>query len=315
MNLHWVRPFALVTLAMALLFPPPAAAQFEGAKAVSLETGDPNLTLRGALWTAEAPAKAAVVIIHGSGGWSEHREGHYGRALKNAGYTVLAVDSFGPRGITSTIDDQSKINSLTMLGDAFAARRYFRASGVPAERLAIMGFSKGGSVSLMAADRNYLPAEAERFALAVPFYPGCTLRPREPKPVSEVVMLLGEKDDYTGVKPCQTLASEFQAAGGKITVKIYPDATHGWDGHPARTALFRLPGAEVAIDCEVFYETDGRYGYGGKAYTEAEYGEMLNALRATCMKHGARMWTNLTQKQAATGDLIELLDKTFAAKP
>lgn len=54
-------------------------------------------------------------------------------------------------------------------------------------------------------------------------------------------MALGEDDDYTGVKPCRGLADDFARAGGKITVKIYPGATHGRDGNPDATRMIRVP--------------------------------------------------------------------------
>lgn len=54
-----------------------AQTPFEGAKAVAIESPGGASVLQGALWEPAGTAKAAVVIIHGSGGWSDAREGHY----------------------------------------------------------------------------------------------------------------------------------------------------------------------------------------------------------------------------------------------
>lgn len=48
-------------------------------------------------------------------------------------------------------------------------------------------------------------------------------------------------------------------AGGKIDVKVYAGATHGFDGDPAPTRRFRIATVENGIDGEVFAEPDGRF--------------------------------------------------------
>jgi len=291
-----------------------AAAQPKEGSSVGIDTTDfagRHLLLPGVLWEPAGPAKGAVVLVHGSGGWSDFREGHYGRALRAAGYAALAIDTFGPRGIVSTTEDQSQISALQMTRDAFAARRFLVDKGYAGERLAVMGFSKGGTVALYAADRNFLPKERERFALAIPFYAGCNARPRTPQPASVVFMALGEKDDYTGIQPCQDVAADFVRAGGTITVKVYPDSSHGFDGNPALTAMTRLRFVENYQDCVVYLEEDGRYTYGAKTYAPGD-AALLADMRGGCVKKGANIWTNTTQKDAATRDVIEFLDRNFA---
>jgi dienelactone hydrolase len=290
-----------------------AHAQPSGGSAVSFDSPDATgktVTLRGMLWSPTGKARGAIVLVHGSGGWSDFREGHYGRAFSAAGFAVLAIDTFGPRGITQTVDNQALITPMQMTRDAFAARRFLLSQGLSAERMAVMGFSKGGAVALFAADRNFLPAETERFAVSIPFYPGCAPRPLVPKPASVVYMALGEKDNYTGVAPCQAHAADYAKAGGKVTVKIYPDAAHGFDGDPARTGMFVMRFAENYSDCFYTIDEDGRLGYAGKKYGTYDDGleELRAELQKTCMKKGAAVWTNPTQKEAATRDVIDFLN-------
>ncbi|MEJ8847592.1 dienelactone hydrolase family protein [Variovorax rhizosphaerae] len=307
--LHWLRTG---TVACACYFMACVAvhAQPQGGVPVSFNSLDgagASMALRGVLYKPAGDAKGAVVLVHGSGGWSDHREGHYARALSAAGYVALALDSFGPRGIGSTVEDQSRISTLQMTRDAFAARRFLIEQNVPPRRIAVAGFSKGSTVALYAADRNFLPAEKERFAAAAPFYPSSTVRSREPLPASPVFMALGEKDDYTGVKPCQALAADFAGAGGKIDVKVYPGASHAFDGNPAHTRLHRESMAENFMDCVVLLEPDGRQSYDGKTYASTDP-SLLDALRKTCVKKGASLWSNPGQRDVATRDLIEFLD-------
>ncbi len=294
-----------------------AVAQPRGGETVSFEvteaSGAPR-KLQGVLYKAGGAPKGAVVLMHGSSGWTDHREGHYGRALRERGYTVLAIDTFGPRGISNTGENQSQLTTLQQTRDAFAGRRFLiEQSHLPA-RIAVMGFSRGGLVALYAADRTYLPEQRERFAAAIPFYPSCSARPREPKPASAIFMALGEKDDYTGVKPCEELAREYANAGGRIEVKVYPGASHGFDGDPASTRLFRLSTVENYMDCAVVVEPDGRYALGGKHFSEANYEDLLGEMRKSCVKKGASFWTNIAQKEAATRDVLEFLDVQLAEK-
>lgn len=305
---------ACFSLLGAFLFFTTAHAQPSGGIPVDFPSQDSygkSIALRGMLWVPSGAAKGAVVLVHGSSGWNDFREGHYGRALSAAGYAALAIDVFGPRGIRNTVDDQSLISTLQMTRDAFFARRFLVEKGFAADRLAIMGFSKGGGVALSAADRNVLPAELDRFAAAIPFYPGCTFRPRTPKPAGIIFMALGEKDDYTGIKPCQDIADNFKNAGGKISVKIYPDATHAFDGNPAKTGMMNLRSVENYMDCIVFVEEDGQTTFAGKKYALDDYSSIVADMRKTCMKRGATIWTNMREKEIATRDVIDFLNNSF----
>lgn len=310
-----IAPSLLGALLLASLafFSAPVLGQPTGGVEVSFTTRDMSgnpLALRGHLWTPAGEAKGAVVLVHGSGGWSDHREGHYGRALSAAGYAALAIDAFGPRGIRETTEDQSQITTVQMTRDAFAARRLLLERGIKADRTAIMGFSKGGTATLNAADRNFLPEETDRFAVVIPFYPGCVVRTRVPRPSGAVFMALGDKDDYTGVEPCQEVAAALRNAGGKVSVKIYPGAAHGFDGHPARTGMIDLPTVENFMNCVLHLEEDGQYSYQGKRYAENDP-ELTKEMRRTCVRKGASVWTNLRQKEAATRDVIHFLDNSF----
>lgn len=210
--------FVLLFFVSSLAFGQPL-----GGERISFSSNNADATaslLQGVLFKPTGTPRGAVVLIHGSSGWTDHREGHYGRAFSASGYLVLAVDSFGVRGVSSTAEDQSRVTSIQMTMDAFSARRYMLGLGVDPKRIAVMGFSKGGQVALFAADRNYLPAVTERFTVAIPFYPGCGGRPIVPKPASSIYMALGEKDDYTGVKPCQNIAADYARAGGQVQVKV-----------------------------------------------------------------------------------------------
>lgn len=268
-------------------------------------------SLRGMLWRSSGTSRGTIVLVHGSGGWTDAREGHYARALSAAGYTVLAVDAFGPRGVGSTTEDQTRVATMQMTLDAFAARKYLLAAGEDPTRTAVMGFSKGGQVALFAADATFLPAQAERFKVAIAVYPGCNMRVKQPKPASAMFMLLGEKDDLTGTTTCAAIAGAYERAGGRVQVKVYPNATHAFDGNPRFTSSSRLPTVENYIDCVAEVEPDGSMMYAGKRYPQGEDMAVAREFKATCMKRGATFWTNLNQKQRSTEDVTAFLHQAF----
>ena len=50
----------------------------------------------------------AMIIMHGSGGVREKREVAYAREFNAMGVAAVVIDSFSPRGIASTVRDQSQ---------------------------------------------------------------------------------------------------------------------------------------------------------------------------------------------------------------
>ena len=86
------------------------------------------------------------------------------------------------------------------------------------------------------------------FRAAVALYPGCETRLRgrteSYRPVAPLLILIGEKDDWTPAEPCQRLAAAAQAAGYPVTIKVYADAHHSFDSdRPVRYVAARVNSA------------------------------------------------------------------------
>lgn len=288
-------------------------AQPTGGASVSVATVDDSgkaSPFRGMLWMPQGAPRGGVVLLHGAAGWNDFREGHYGRTFSGVGYAVLAVDSFGTRGVPQTVS-HLLISFNQMARDAFAARAALVERGVPADRVAVMGLSKGGTAAMYAADRFLTPAHDDRFAAAIALYPTCHNRPRSAKPASTMFVALGEKDDLTGVQQCQDFAEAFGKAGGKASVKVYAGAAHGFDGDPANTVPFYAATAESFTRCNVEVEANGRETFSGKTFDPGS-AEIMAALRAACVKKGASFWSSARQKEAVTRDVVEFLNVSLA---
>ncbi|WP_213953003.1 dienelactone hydrolase family protein [Variovorax sp. dw_954] len=292
----------------------PMNEQPQGGKRVTFNSPQADATdlpIDAMLYKPDTTARGAVVVVNAAPGWSDFREGQYARALSSAGYAVLTIDTYGPRGIDGTQADNASLSTLVQARDALAARRYLVSIGYPVDRMAVMGTGRGGTIALLVADRTFVQNERERFVAAMAISASCIFRPKTPKPASRVFIAIGDKDDVAGVQPCKDFASEFANAGGRVDVKVYPGASSGFDGHPGVLGVIRDPFMETFVNCSVAVEPDGRSSYNGKTFAESDTAALIGEMRKSCIKRGGSGWTNLTQKAAVTFDLIEFLDANF----
>jgi len=90
----------------------------------------------------------AAVIINSSGGVSAHTDHFYARTLAGQGMAALVVDSFTPRNVRRTGDDQNHVAQTKSNADAFAGHRWLAAQPwVDADRIVVMGMSRGGEAA------------------------------------------------------------------------------------------------------------------------------------------------------------------------
>jgi len=199
----------------------------------------------------------AVVIMHDCSGLGPRSSGapdRWARELVGRGYVVIVPDSFTPRGHPDGIctvplsDRRRDVTPARRAHDAYEALAYARTlPGVDGRRVGIMGGSHGGSTTLTAmmapADASD-PLAREKgggFGAAVALYPRCVLGDGVYRPVAPVLILVGEKDDWTPAEPCRRLAAAARAAGHQVTTKVYPGAHHSFDSpNPVRYIAARI---------------------------------------------------------------------------
>ena len=198
--------------------------------------------------------KGAVIALHGCGGLYATRGTR--RGLLNArhqamadllvaqGYSVVFPDSLTPRGelelCTQKIGTR-KIDQTERRADALGALIWVASqSWAQPPRVALLGWSHGGSAVLAATDSTRADVRGAnvsgvsvRPAAAVAFYPGCSaaLKSRY-QPTAPLVLMLGEKDDWTPPGPCIELG---QAVGAEVNV--YADSYHDFDNPVGQVQL------------------------------------------------------------------------------
>jgi dienelactone hydrolase len=231
-----MRLAAWTVLAATLAAGTVQAQQRETISFESRQKGQPVQVTAEIYWPAATGPVPALVIHHGSGGVSDAREGRFAREIVAMGVAAVVIDSFKPRGVASTVQDQSAVTGQDFNLDALMALRALgNNSRINRARIGITGFSKGGTSALMAAHEAQVAAAGIpaglRYALHVPFYPSCSAQYYRPQTTgAPIYMLLGGADTYVGFEPCQTYGEALRAAGARVEVTVFPGAMHGFDG-------------------------------------------------------------------------------------
>ena len=220
-----------------------------------------NVALRGFLLLPRTPRPAAgypaVVALHGCGGLYSRRKGHEAelseRMVARAelyladGFAVLFPDSFGSREVREVCTVKIGERTITAYRrrlDALAALDYLAHRGdIAAERVALLGWSHGGSTVLQSINVRDPEVAAFRaaspvfFRAAVAFYPGCSSPAKALEhwqPGVPTRIHVGALDDWTPMQACVGLGHAMAARGEDFDVATYAGAYHGFDAPSGR---------------------------------------------------------------------------------
>ena len=206
----------------------------------------------------------AVVIMHDCSGLGPQSSGSPARwaaELVAQGYVLLIPDSFTPRGFAEGVcilpgNQTASANGSVRARDAYGALIALRAlTYVDAKHIGIMGGSHGGWTTLAAmrapdANGPLAAIKQEGFTAAIALYPVCAGRygawsaERQTgnsgpvftyngvyEPIAPMLILIGEKDDWTPAEPCRQLVETGRAAGYPLDIRVYPGAYHSFDNN------------------------------------------------------------------------------------
>lgn len=209
----------------------------------SIPPGPTPLVLQGYL---RRPSGAgpfpAVVLWHGCGGFPEPVDQDWGAKVVSWGYVALTIDSFGPREIKNTC---RRGPPADMTYDAYRALNFLvQQQFVDPKRVAAVGFSQGGWLSLSSVERGAIEQASEnKFRAAAAFYPVCSAV--KGNMTVPTLIMTGESDDWTPAEACRKLVSgqdDFgvsrqKGEGVPIQLIVYPDAYHSFDLSTLQTPI------------------------------------------------------------------------------
>jgi dienelactone hydrolase len=173
--------------------------------------------------------------------------------LLHDGYAVLFVDSFRSRGVREICTvrrGDPTVSAGRRRLDVLGALAYLAGrSDIARDRIALVGWSHGGSAALQAVNTRD-PAVAAFFQgrdappffrAAVAFYPGCAAPLKAGdryRPGAPTRIHIGLLDDWTPAATCANLGTAMAARDEDLLVTTYPDSYHAFDS-PTGTVVFR----------------------------------------------------------------------------
>ena len=190
----------------------------------------------------------AVIGLHGCAGMPGTTKRKLVDELVGWGYVVLLVDSFATRGIehacTGGFVGFSDIAG-TRKSDAYGAPAFLaRQTFVDPQRVAAVGFSQSGWVTLLVAEANsfelFVRPSNLGFRAVVAFYPVC--RAVAGRPVIPTLILIGALDDWTPAADCSQKIDAWRTDGAPIEHVVYPSVHHSFyypELEPGRTLFGR----------------------------------------------------------------------------
>jgi dienelactone hydrolase len=192
-------------------------------------------TIAGVLRVAQGSGRLPLVIFAaGSGGFSSNID-VWGRRFEEMGISTFAMDSFAGRGIVSTVVDQSQLGRLTMILDLYRSLAVLAAHPrVDPNRIAVMGFSRGGQVALYSSLKRFQkmwnPGGIEPAAY-IALYPPCVTTYIDDTDVSDhpIRIFHGISDDYVEIAPCRSYLTRLQNSGKDVKMVEFPDTWHAYD--------------------------------------------------------------------------------------
>ena len=214
----------------------PSASPVNYHQAISRPGDMPRITVDGKLFLPKGQGSAPlplVMIIPGSLGVTAANLTH-ASTLTDAGIAAFVLDSFGERGVSSTVAKQTQFSFAASAYDVLAAWKIVSAlPGIDASRTGTQGHSRGGAAVLTAATRRFadpvLGSAVGPVGVlgAYPWSGHQFLDPRVGR--TEIRALIGDRDEWCSPMQVQGHCQAIRMAGGKATMRIVSGAHHSFD--------------------------------------------------------------------------------------
>lgn len=279
-------------------------------------TGDANgkaSTIAGVLRvpSVDTGRLPAVILVHGSGGPGGNID-YWQQQLNALGIATFALDVFSGRGITRTIEDQTQLGRLNGILDAYRALEIVAGRPwIDAERVVLMGFSRGGQVALYAALKRFQKmwrAGSHDFLAYIAFYASCFTQYIGDTDVAgkPIRLFHGSDDDYVPVGPTRSYVERLRAAGKDVELAEYAGAHHAFD-NPRYERTILMDKAQTTRNCRMIEESPGRIlnAATGRPFTMSD----------ACVELGTHVGFHAVATAAATDSVTSFLRSAFSMSP
>ncbi|MCW1410637.1 dienelactone hydrolase family protein [Rhizobium sp. 1AS11] len=167
----------------------------------------------------------AVVVLHGCEGMRLSIKDLWPKRLVSWGYVVLVVDSF----TTRNIKDPCRSHLPDRVFDAYGALNLLsKQSYVDIRRVALMGFSTGGTATLEGTKiEGNEQLMDHKFQAAVAYYPLCAATQGDA--TVPILILTGERDNWSPADRCRKRLARLSDDSPPIELNIYKGTYHDFD--------------------------------------------------------------------------------------
>ena len=198
-----------------------------------------------------------VMVVPGSLGVAPSHVGH-AETLNALGFATFVLDSFGARGVTSTVAKQTQFSFAASAYDVLAAWKVLATlPEIDETRIGAQGHSRGGSAVFMAATRRFADAvvgEDNGLRAVLGAYPWSGHQFLDPRMGdTEARALIGDADEWCSPMQVQGHCQAIRLTGGKATMRLIAGAHHSFD---RGTALSYIPEASVTPAAPTTYLAD-----------------------------------------------------------
>lgn len=237
----------------------PSASPINYHQAISDPAAMPTITIDGKLFRPSGVdgRLPLVMIVPGSLGVAPSHLAH-AEALVGEGMATFVLDSFGARGVTSTVANQTQFSFAASAYDVLAALKVLMGlTGIDGARIGAQGHSRGGSAVLMAATRRLADAVIgahNGFKGVLAAYPWCGHQFLDPGVgETDVRIVMGDADEWCSPMQVQGYCQSVRLAGGRIAMRLLGGAHHSFD---RGTAIVNVPDASVSPAAPTAYVAD-----------------------------------------------------------
>ena len=301
----------------------PSASPSSYRQVISVPSGMPRLTVDGKLFLPPAARRATqgklplVIVVPGSLGVAHSHVAH-AETLTNAGYAAFVLDSFGGRGVTSTVAKQTQFSFAASAYDVLAAWAVLAAHpAIDGTRIGAQGHSRGGSAILTAATRRFADAVVGRgrgFVGVLAGYPWSGHQFLDPSVgTTEVRVLMGDADEWCSPMQVQGHCQAIRLAGGTATMRLVAGAHHSFD---RGTAVVDVPDASVSPAAPTTYlADDGAFIHPLEAVPNPELTDrdvMIYSVKSGYGRKGARIGSRDGEAKLFRDDMVAFWTRVLA---
>ncbi|HUS96745.1 MAG TPA: dienelactone hydrolase family protein [Hyphomicrobiaceae bacterium] len=293
----------------------PSASPLNYHQVISAAADMPAITVDGKLFLPPCPSGNVaapvplIIVVPGSLGVAPSHLKH-AETLNGLGFATFVLDSFGARGVTSTVAKQTQFSFAASAYDVLAAWQVLRElPEIDASRIGAQGHSRGGSAVLTAATRRFADAVAGPgvgLQAVLPAYPWSGHQFLDPRVGETVVrVLMGDADEWCSPMQVQGHCQAIRLTGGPVSMRLFKGAHHSFD---RGTGVIHVPEASVSPAAPTTYLADN--GAFIHPLVDApnpalmDYDVMVYSVKAGYGNKGAHLGSGLDEAEAFREDMI-----------